>query len=232
MRFSLRAFFLVVLLVSTVLGIFITRVNRQRSAIAAILRLGGTVDCESLLGERLEPYLAPQWLKANLGSDYFRTVVSVNLMKSSVQDDDLQLLSGFANLNGLYLADCPNLTDRGMKHLVGLHSLQILYLMGTQVSDAGIESLVRLKSLESFRAGSRGISDASIERLRNLTKLKSLLLSDASITNDGVAILKQMPQLETISLSNSPNITDAGLIHLVELTLPTKAARCSLSSER
>lgn len=96
--------------------------NDEKSAAAAIERLGGRVRFD---GDK---------------------VVEVNLEGKRISDDDLKLLQPLRNLRKLDLEETP-ITDAGLKHLADLTSLEYLDLEETRVTDAGMEHLKGLKNL-------------------------------------------------------------------------------------
>src|SRR5262245_63470489 len=88
-RFSLRTLLLLIAALCVWLGIQVNAAHRQKEAVAAITKAGGTViyDYQNLQlvdragitwdDSRLPP--GPAWLRQRIGDDYFRTVVDVSL---------------------------------------------------------------------------------------------------------------------------------------------------------
>jgi hypothetical protein len=58
------------------------------------------------------------------------------------------------------------ITDEGMRHVIGLDKLYWLNLEGTQVSDAGLEHLKTLTNLELLRIKNTDVTGESVKRLQ------------------------------------------------------------------
>ena len=97
--------------------------NDEKSAAAAIEKLGGKVRFE---GDK---------------------VVEVDLEGKRIRDEDLKLLKPLRNLRKLDLEETP-ISDEGLKHLAELTSLEYLDLEETRVTDAGMVHLKGLKNLK------------------------------------------------------------------------------------
>jgi outer membrane protein assembly factor BamB/uncharacterized protein YjbI with pentapeptide repeats len=90
----------------------------QADAVAAIKKLGGTVNLDKTSGK----------------------VVGVNLCRTQVTDAMLVHLKALTTLTELNLTD-TQITDAGLEHLKGLTSLTELRLSGPQITDAGLEQI-------------------------------------------------------------------------------------------
>ncbi len=155
-RFRLKTLLVAVGIFSIVLGLASSvthwqlRNSRERAAMVAVGRFGGTSSMESALrwdatGER------PSWFycqilnrvaKIDLSQDAWPLVERRKQGQSSpqVSDDDLPILQAFADLKILDLSGTA-ITDGGLKHLMTLRSLDELELDGTQISDVGVRRL-------------------------------------------------------------------------------------------
>ena len=80
-------------------------------------------------------------------------------------DRELKDLAGLKSLQSLNLLDTA-VTDAGLKELAGLKKLQALSLLDTAVTDAGLKELAELKSLQSLNLGDTQVTDAGVEDLR------------------------------------------------------------------
>lgn len=92
-------------------------------------------------------------------------IVWLDFSRGQVQNADLEVIGQLTSLTRLNLAN-NELTDEGVRHLLGIGELNYLNLYGTQVSDA------------------------SLSVLKNLPKLRSLYLWQTEVTDAGVAALK------------------------------------------
>src|SRR5690242_2861050 len=83
-RFTLRAALLVMTIVCCVGGWWSNRANRQRSAVATIVRAGGRVEYsyyyepihnDSWVRHSEARSIVPRWIRRALGDDYFSTAI-------------------------------------------------------------------------------------------------------------------------------------------------------------
>jgi hypothetical protein len=120
-RFRLRTLLVAVALIALVLGWRVDKAHRQRLAVAAVKKRGGSVlfDDQRI---RVTPPSVPRWLERSVGREFFHEVV-------------------WADLGG------TELTDEGLSDLADLAGLQGLALSGTRIGDAGLASLRRLPRL-------------------------------------------------------------------------------------
>ena len=135
-----------------------------------------------------------EWLRNSLGEGIqtFETVVSITLINSSINDDDLRYLKRFTNPYYLSISN-TKITDAGLIQLKGFTKLNVLCIYNSQITDDG---LIHLKGF---------------------TNLIHLVISNAQITDDGLSHLKGRTNLKILDISRT-QITDDGLIHLKGLT--------------
>lgn len=104
-----------------------------------------------------------------------RQIVSLNLSRMPVSDDDLKIISQFENLRKLNL-NFTKVSGTGLKYLLNLKHLNTLSLSGTKVSYPLVKQLGNINSLKQLTLWNTGISDAEISRLQkanlNLAVLK------------------------------------------------------------
>ena len=148
---------------------------------------------------------------AHLATDHPR-LVSLNLARSAIADDDLVALAKFPNLELLNLGQTA-ISDAGLVHLRGLSKLAHLYLPSTRITGAGLASLSGLDHLEELLVGRTGIDDDGLAHLTGLKNLSRLDLSGTPVTDAGLADLAGLTSLQDLNLSGT-RITDAGLDHL------------------
>lgn len=109
----------------------------------------------------------------------------------SVNDSCMGYVTNLTGLRELILAG--NITDRGIKHISKLKSLEQLYVLAGYIGDRGLAEVVKLPSL------------------------KRLYLKQTRITSKGLSLLSERPALEELDLVGGKNIGDAGLVHLANL---------------
>ncbi len=120
--------------------------RRQREAIAAIKKLGGDVFYDwqhDAKGLPVTQPPGPAGLRNLLGFDFFDSVYEVvwrSNGRNRVTDNELELLTGFADLCRLDLSG-TQVTDIGLENLKGLSQLKWLDLYQTKVTDAGVKKL-------------------------------------------------------------------------------------------
>ena len=115
----------------------------QADAIAAIKKLGGTVNLDKTSGE----------------------VVGVTFRGTQITDAGLEHLKGLTSLTTLGL-NSTQIADAGLVHLKGLTSLDHLNLTHTQITDAGLEHLKGLTSLTTLDLSRTKITDAGLEQIK------------------------------------------------------------------
>lgn len=147
-----------------------------------------------------------------------------------ISDDDLRVIAGIRKpqrLYSLHLAGVPQVTDKGIQHLLRFSSLTSLVLRASQISDAGLEQLTNLRELLSLNiAGSKNINPAGIRHLRKFAKLKALWMAVAGagrfeLESLGVCardeLVMELDGLDTVTdlgIGYSDKLTDASLEHL------------------
>jgi hypothetical protein len=117
-------------------------------------------------------------------------------------------------------------TDRGLRHLVGVRLLTQLTLGNNDrrfnptvprpvstISDAGLIQLAGLRQLRNLRLSGLPITDAGLGALRGLPALSDLHLIGTKIKGPGLAQLKSLPKLASLGLDES-EIDDQGLSFL------------------
>src|SRR5438045_591722 len=100
LQFSVRTLVIVSLLVGVGLGIIANRARRQREAVSAISRVGGTVwyDYQKASDKRPNAFdpksaaLGPEWLRRLIGPEFFQDVVMVNLKGKPINGELLKQL--------------------------------------------------------------------------------------------------------------------------------------------
>ncbi len=125
-QFSLRTLLVAFMVLGVPLSWFAARMERtrkQRKAVEAIQRLGGSVEYD-----RHMPSLT--WLRCWLGNDFFDEVETVDVLNIQITDAGLEHLDGLTNLKRLSL-DGTRITDGGLEHFRGLTNLQELNLLGS-----------------------------------------------------------------------------------------------------
>jgi hypothetical protein len=156
----------------------------------------------------------------------------IDLSGTNYDDEALErLVNQFGDrIWGLDLRN-TKITDRGLRHLLGVSALAQLTLGNddrrfrrtvprpvSTITDAGLIRLAGLRQLRHFRLSGLPITDAGLDALQGLRGLSDLRLIGTKIKGPGLAQLKSLPMLISLNLDQS-EIDDQGLSFLAGLKL-------------
>lgn len=143
-------------------------------------------------------------------------LTGVNLWAPAVvRDDDLARLVGLRSLQNVFLVDAP-ITDAGLAHLGKIPTLQFLQLDGTRVTDAGLKHLAGLRDLKSLQLHRTAVTGSGLKDMPAVP-LELLVVGGGGAPTDDVAeVISQFQTLRDLSLGSAV-LTDAGLAHLGRL---------------
>jgi Leucine-rich repeat (LRR) protein len=184
-----------------------SRIERQRTAIAAVQNLGGYVETDDSPLSR--------WLvvRALFGEGAFDIVDRVAFRADAqVAATDLSLLGAFSHLKRLYLAD--GTTDEGLHHVAALTSLEELVIAKSRITDSGIAQLALLESLTYLDIEQSCVTDAGLEHISRHANLQWLDVSGTKITDRGLKHLGSLSKLHSLYLRGT-QISDQGIHHLL-----------------
>jgi hypothetical protein len=168
----------------------------EAAAVAKIHALGGEIQRRSE-----QRGLDDSQLGTGKGTD--DPVVLVNFIgNEKVEDDDLQCLQAFPDLEYLHLGR-TKIGDSGLKHIAGLKHLKWLGLTGTRVTDTGLKELEGLQELDAVLLGNTAVTDAGLSSLCKLKNLESLILSAAKVTGAGFQTTDGLSKLKSLDLSQT-----------------------------
>lgn len=105
--------------------------------------------------------------------DFLANLININVQgRYWFEDEDIQKLNKYQNLNILNLSMCENITDKGMAHLAKIPSLSVLDLSWSNITDQGLACLARLPNLRALNlTGCIHITDKGIESLNHFPQL-------------------------------------------------------------
>jgi hypothetical protein len=166
------------------------RSRLEAEALAAVKRLGGTVEVSANFGEEKS--------------------IGVFLSETKVTDADLAHFAWLKELEVLDIRD-TDVSDAGLAPLKECRKVWRLWLQGTRVTDMGLIHLKGLSKLANLDLSNTEVTAAGLESLKGLP-LRFLQLSGTKITDAGLLCTKDMP-LWILNLSKT-GVTDAGLGHL------------------
>jgi hypothetical protein len=136
-------------------------------------------------------------------------IIGIDLHKSRVIDDDLNLFAGLTTLRSLNLYG-TGISDAGLSRLTGLTGLRTLHLSDTAVTDIGLQYVSRMTGLEELGLNNTRVTDEGLHYLKSLSTLHTLALSGPQITDRGLAHLRRLNNLKQLSLAKT-GVTDAGI---------------------
>jgi hypothetical protein len=131
-----------------------------------------------------------------------------------VTDEGLKYLLPLKNVKVLYLSGC-DVTDEGMSRLIHL-PLQILSIDGTQVGDTGVTILSKIKSLISLDLGDTGVTSKGVSSLQDMPSLAIINLSGDKVADDAVQYLSHVKSLRVLDLADT-DVTEKSLHFLIAL---------------
>lgn len=139
---------------------------------------------------------------ANIITDVYGNVATLNFIKPGSTSNDLKAASKF--------------TDKDSVHLTGLVSIRTLNLSGASITNVSLETIGKMDTLSNLHLASTAINDDGLAYLASLVDLRYLDLGSCQITGKGLKPLKELDALLSINLTSTP-LPDEHLADLVEL---------------
>lgn len=200
-RLSLRALFALLTLFCLWLAIEAHEARQRRAAVTWVLAQGGVVQYDWQVNSEYRYLtfglpLAPQWLRAILGDDFFQEVRLVNLADASLND--------LSPLDPLVAIECLILTNNDITDLTPLRRhrrLRVLLLDRNEIRN--VTPLADLAELRHLSLAVNQVEDAS--PLQVLTELVELNLHN-----------NRLASLEPLSGLRKLRILDASANRLTE----------------
>jgi hypothetical protein len=220
LAFSLRSLFVLTLVIACLLGWKLHKVNQQRRAVSQIKELGGAVyyNVDRGVADDQSFFEPPEWLRRQIGDDFFDYVVAVRLHSKDVED--VSFLADLPTIDDLGLTG-TNVTD--LSPLAKLTKLERLSLHGVPVRD--ISPLSNLTNLDTLSLENTNVAD--VAALTGLVNLRTLSFAGTPVAD--LSPLAGLVRLTELKLFYCPNVTNvdalAGLTLLGYLDLSdTKVA--------
>jgi hypothetical protein len=136
---------------------------------------------------------------------------------SNVTDADLAPLSGLTNIRSLDLQR-SNITNAGLEKLKGLTKLQTLILSHTNITGAGLSNLQGMTKLEVLDLSWTRFVNEGLDYIKSLENLRELNLENTASSSRDLKHVAMCKKLKKLELRNNPQITDAGLEYLKDMT--------------
>jgi hypothetical protein len=245
-QFSLRTLLVVMLVISSavgLVGIRLQRARRQKEAVVAIRRLEGTVDYRADSMPVMVRNFAEPWL----GRDFFDSVVEaqVDLRAADTTEGQLAAWNAIADLPQLSKLEVhyplryprsrfnigPIRRLSKLRHLkfrdaeiagddflplTGMPALETLDLSHNQIADGAWRHLAGIPRLDTLNASYSFVTDDGAAQLAQCRHLRHLVLTRANVTDRGAAELARIASLQTLVLDGT-RISDAGCASLARL---------------
>ncbi|MDZ4834139.1 MAG: protein kinase [Candidatus Melainabacteria bacterium] len=148
----------------------------------------------------------------------------INLSKSDVKDEDLEPISSLRILG--FMFNKTALTDKGLKIVSNIPTLQELYLDETKITDAGLVYLMNVgnKNLNLITLGGDNITDEGVETISKFGKMAWIELENCKkITGANIELLHNNSDLFHLGLEGSgfktENFPKLSTVHLASLDL-------------
>lgn len=240
-QFSLRALLLVITVVGVWLGIQVNSARKQKAAVDAITKAGGSLyfdyqevpapagsDAVFAVDPAVSPS-TPKWLRDRIGADYFRTPITVSLSHQQIAQSELLLLANLTAIRQLQLDHTVVTNGSGIRHPVNDNDLVILKRMRrlvhlslghTQVDGSGLKHLAEARRLHDLDCQHSSCDDTGMEQISKLIGVKTLCLNNTAVTDLGLERIQGLTMLKELYLDNT-KITDAGLAYIKSIGLKT-----------
>lgn len=111
--------------------------------------------------------------------------------------------------------DCGALSDRSLRRLGELESLEYLDLYSLKGSAASLDGVANLTALEHLRLSGEGLRGDVCRRFAPLRRLSTLSVYGDWFDDDELAALASLPRIDTLDIT-SPSITNDGLARLAD----------------
>jgi Serine/threonine protein kinase len=137
-------------------------------------------------------------------------IVGLRLENTQITDKALAGLNQMKQLEELSLKGCKNITDEGLKKIVGLRTFEFIDISDTNLSDKAFLYLGGCKQLRTVVANNcKNISGVGFPYL-NSTMINTLELRNSGIKCTNLVNLRNTPMLATIDLADN-NLVDQDL---------------------
>jgi len=205
-RFSLRALFLVTLLIGCGISWCVSQTRlamRQQKAVERIRQLGGHATFEYQVDStrsNVDPPMPPEYLRWLTGNVVMSDVIEVSWHAPHAGAGETRILSDLPRLKDLRL-NMRQLTDDGIRPVATLTQLRRLDLWCSQITDEALPHLAGLRQLRTLDLYSTQVTDEGLKHLHGLKSLEELKLRGTNVTQQGASRLrKALPNCEILGV--------------------------------
>jgi len=212
LRFSLRSLVLLLTIACIGLAVVFNQCRRQRRAVEAIVKAGGSVDFVKQ-GESPPPP-KPAWLRSIVGEELFRTPVRVVIKGEGI--DDALLAEHLRGVRGakILIIKSDLVTDKAMSNIGELRKLNWLVIDCVQITDKGLASLPSIDEFEVFVLKCPRVTDAGMTHVAALKKVDTLVLECQLLTPNGIRRLKGLAGVREFQSMRDAQNQDAARVLL------------------
>lgn len=137
-------------------------------------------------------------------------LISLNLNRTEITDEDLAAIAQLTSLEELHLAG-TRVSDQGLAHLAALNSLRVLDLSETRVTGSGLANLQDLPNLAALRLDRCRVSDSAMETINRYPALTELSLAfNTGLSDRGLAKLTNLNKLQMLDVGGA-RLTDVAM---------------------
>ncbi len=182
----------------------------EPESLAVIRQAGGRVRSVSG-GIEVSFHLGDRQVSADVLSHVAKlpNVVSLNLKRTNIKNNDLRHISQMHSLKKLHL-ELTKIDDRGTQYLSGLQKLQYLNLFGTSVSDVGLQELYSNRKLTHLYVWQSKITPEGISKIQvQLPELKVVAGVDLDTIQVPDPNVPESKPTSTLKFVPSSNLADA-----------------------
>jgi serine/threonine protein kinase len=137
---------------------------------------------------------------------------------TDITDEALTPLKKFYQLGYLNLADCHNITAKGLENIVDLPNLRTLEIKDTYLGDEAMPLIARMK-LTTLNLARTKVTDQGLLSFRSDGPLEDLNLKENKISDEGLKHIGKLRNLRKLCLDGCPSISDQGVAEISNLNL-------------
>jgi len=209
LQFRLKWFLLTTTMIAVLIGTVGKRLydDWQTDAVAALEELG--VKAERRGDVIVKLYFPNNRPDVPIKPRHFRMAAEVGelrelrLSNTGFADSDASTLVAHPKLKGLWLSGNPAVTDKPLKSIAKIPSLDMLVLSTTGVTDEGLKDIARLPKLGELFLSSTPVTSSGMDHLVPLQSLQRLVLVNTNVDDQGLAAIGKLRGLRHINLSRT-----------------------------
>ncbi|MBX9666295.1 MAG: hypothetical protein K2X93_01700 [Candidatus Obscuribacterales bacterium] len=143
-----------------------------------------------------------------------KNLATVWFLHTSISNKSLRYLASLPSLQHLILKK-TEITDGGLVHLRDAKQLSTL-LLPSEITDNGLEELANLDNLIHLDLSNTRVTDQGLEFVSTMANLQTLCVNDTAVGDAGLTALSRLAKLRTLYISGT-KVSDKGLTNLEPL---------------